>query len=295
VVMDDCDGRILYARFVEQEGTMSTMAALHHVLRKYGRFCEFYSDRGSHFCRTEEAGQGPAEEQNGEVTRVLEVLGIRQILARSPQARGRSERAFKTIQGRLPQELKLTGVGSYPDANTYLETVFVPDFNRRFTVEPAQPENAFTKLVGVDLELLLSVQTDRKVDNNNIVHFNNLSLQLSPTDQRPHYVRCPVVVHELLDDNLAVSYQGKRIGRFDRQGQALLPSRATQTSSLGNHQKHKAVETAGLMDRQRRLPKPLGQPAIGLPPVTTPSAAGNLLALKQNQTNPLRTSLSAYE
>jgi len=113
VMLDDADGRILYGRFVPQEGTMSTLAALKHVLVRYGRFCEFYTDRGSHFCTTSEAEAGPDEVQNGQVPRVLKVLGIRQILARSPEARGRSERAFGTIQGRLPQELRLAGIKSY--------------------------------------------------------------------------------------------------------------------------------------------------------------------------------------
>ncbi|MGO9062658.1 MAG: transposase, partial [Candidatus Binataceae bacterium] len=106
-------------------------------------FCELYTDRGSHFCRTEQAGQAPAEEQQGQVAQALRALGIRHILARSPHARGRSERAFQTIQGRLPQELRLHRITRYAHANGYLKEVFVPDFNRRFTVTPAQPESAY--------------------------------------------------------------------------------------------------------------------------------------------------------
>jgi hypothetical protein len=95
----------------------STLEALEAVLRRYGRFCELYTDRGSHFCRTAKAGEPRAEEQNGQVARALHVLGITHIRARSPQARGRSERAFGTIQGRLPQELRLNGITSYEEAN----------------------------------------------------------------------------------------------------------------------------------------------------------------------------------
>src|SRR4029453_2504290 len=87
--------------------------------------------------------------------------GIRHIRARSPEARGRSERAFGTLQGRLPQELRVAGITDYAAANTYLAAMFVPDFNRRFTVQPAQPESAFLRLVGVDLRLLLSRQHER--------------------------------------------------------------------------------------------------------------------------------------
>ncbi len=171
--------------------------------------------------RTEKAGQGPAQEQAGQVTRVLRALGIRQILARSPEARGRSERCFGTIQGRLPQELRLHGIRSYPEANRYLDDSFVPDFNRRFTVQPPQPGNAFTRLAGIDVTLLVSVQHDRVVANDNTIVFGKLTLQLPRLRDRLHLARCPVLVHELLDDSLGVSFSGKLIARFNRQGAAL--------------------------------------------------------------------------
>lgn len=226
VLLDDADGRILYARFVEQEGTLSTLEALHHVLRRHGRFCELYTDRGSHFCRTGTAGAAPDEEQHGQVARVLKVLGIRHILARSPEARGRSERAFGTIQGRLPQELRLAGITDYTAANAYLTEHFVPDFNRRFTVEPIEPESAFVPLAGVDLKLLLSVHHDRVVQKDSTVIFGRVVLQLPPSRDRAHFARCPVTVHELLDDTLAVSYQGRLLARFTRDGRHVAaPSR----------------------------------------------------------------------
>src|SRR5262245_32005044 len=98
VAMDDADGRILYARFVPEEGTASTLAALKHILTTHGRFAELYTDRGSHFCHTAQAGGAASTAHGGDVSRALRVLGIRQILAYSPQARGRSERGFGTIQ-----------------------------------------------------------------------------------------------------------------------------------------------------------------------------------------------------
>src|SRR5690606_15620701 len=135
VALDDADGRILYARFFPEEGTMSTMHSLLSILKRFGRFAELYTDRGSHFCRTPKADEPSVTD--GQVSRALKTMGIRQILARSPQARGRSERAFGTLQGRLPQELRLAGVRDYDAANLYLERKFIKDFNRRFTVTPA--------------------------------------------------------------------------------------------------------------------------------------------------------------
>lgn len=221
VVLDDADGQILYARFVEEEGTLSTFAALEHVLVRYGRFCELYHDRGSHFGRTAKAGEKVAEEQNGQVSRALKALGIRQIFGYSPEARGRSERAFGTIQGRLPQELRLEGIRTYEAANAYLEESFVPDFNKRFTVAPAQAELAFTKLVGVDLKLMLSVQEERVVRNDNTVTFYGTVLQIPPSRNRPHFVRCPVTVHRFPNGTLGVSYQGKLLGEYSFDGEPL--------------------------------------------------------------------------
>ena len=223
VALDDADGRMLYARFFPQEGTASTFAALESVVRNYGRFCELYTDRGSHFCQSGPAGE-VADEQHGQVSQALRALGIRQILARSPQARGRSERAFGTIQGRLPQELRHHGITDYDAANRYLAQHFIADFNRRFTVKPAQPESAFVKLTGVELELVLSSKHERVVRNDNTVTFKNLVLQLPQSRHRIHFVRCAVTVHQFANGNLGISYQGRLLARYDSAGQPLHPS-----------------------------------------------------------------------
>lgn len=221
VGLDDADGRILYGQFWPQETTASTLHALAHIVTAHGRFAELYTDRGSHFCRTTTAGAAPDLAYDTQVQRALKTLGIRHILARSPEARGRSERAFGTLQGRLPQELRVAGITDYAAANAYLQTTFIPDFNRRFTVKPAQAGSAFLKLVGVDLRLVLSAQHERVVRNDSTVTFGALCLQLPPTKARPHYVRCPVLVHEFPDATLGISHQGRLLARYDRRGTLL--------------------------------------------------------------------------
>lgn len=221
VALDDADGQILHAQFVPQENTAATFAALKDVVRQHGRFCELYTDRGSHFCHTPQAGEAPSIEHNGQVSRALKTLGIGQILARSPEARGRSERAFGTIQGRLPQELRVAGITTYPDANAYLAKRFVRDFNRRFTVDPTNSASAFIPLVGIDLDLVLSAQHLRKVNNDSTVSLHGLTLQLPPTAPRPHYVRCEVTVHEFPEGTLGISYQGRLLARYTPSGQLL--------------------------------------------------------------------------
>jgi transposase len=223
VALDDADGRILYARFFAQEGSASTFAALEGVLRRHGRFCELYTDRATHY-RAATSSETAADEAGGQVSQALRTLGIRLIQARSPQARGRSERAFGTIQGRLPQALRLHGIGDYAHANRYLEAVFVPDFNRRFTVRPAHKESAFVKLPALDLELLLSSKHERVVRNDNTVTFQGLILQLPQTRYRTHFVRCAVTVHQFPDDTMGVSYQGHLLARYDSAGQLRHPS-----------------------------------------------------------------------
>jgi transposase len=221
VALDDADGRILYAQFWPQEGTASTFHALHHVVTRYGRFAELYTDRGSHFCRTTTAGAAPDLAYDTQVQRALKALGIRQILARSPEARGRSERAFGTLQGRLPQERRVAGITDYAAANAFLQASFIADFNRRFSVKPTQTGSAFLKLVGIDLRLVLSAQHERIVRNDSTVSVGPLCLQLPPSRWRRHYVRCPVLVHEFPDTSLGISHQGRLLARYDRQGTLL--------------------------------------------------------------------------
>ena len=281
VALDDADGRILYARFFPQEGTASTFAALESILRNYGRFCELYTDRGSHFCQSGPVGE-VAEEQHGQVSQALRALGIQQILARSPQARGRSERAFGTIQGRLPQELRHYRIGDYVAANRYLEQSFIADFNRRFTVKPTQPQSAFVKLTGVELELVLSSKHERIVRNDNTVTFKNLILQLPATRHRLHFVRCPVIVHQFSNATLGISYQGRLLARYDAAGGALHPS----------PNKLRAASAQGLASQAvRRLATPWA-PRIQTPhlsartPIPSESAGGKMrLSITSIQTH----------
>ena len=250
VALDDADGRILYARFFPQEGTASTFAALESVLRNHGRFAELYTDRGSHFCHSERPGE-VADEQHGQVSQALRALGIHQILALSPQARGRSERAFGTIQGRLPQELRHHGISDYAAANRYLEQHFIADFNRRFTARPAQPESAFVKLPGLELELVLSSKHERVVRNDNTVTFKNLILQLPSTRHRIHFVRCPVTVHQFSNGTLGISYQGRLLARYDASGGPLPPSPNKQRAASAQRLASEAVRRAARHLRTR--------------------------------------------
>ena len=117
ITMDDATGEIYSAFLVEQEGTASTFRALLEVFMARGLPSSLYTDRGSHYFFTPKAGERVDKAQLTQVGRALAHLGIEHIPAYSPQARGRSERMFGTLQGRLPQELSLAGIRDIDEAN----------------------------------------------------------------------------------------------------------------------------------------------------------------------------------
>jgi transposase len=126
VTMDDASGEIYSAFLVEEEGTVSTLQALLEVFTAKGLPSSLYTDRGSHYFLTPAAGEAVDKKQLTQVGRALARLGIEHIPAYSPQARGRSERMFGTLQGRLPKELSLFGINDVEAANRYIREVYLP-------------------------------------------------------------------------------------------------------------------------------------------------------------------------
>ena len=219
VTMDDATGRIYSAFFVVQEGTWSSMRGVRDVLESKGIFTSFYSDRGSHYWSTPRAGGRVDKENLTQFGRAMKELGIVMIPGYSPEARGRSERMFKTLQGRLPAELEEQGIVEMGEANRYLSESFVDDFNRRFSVAAAEEGSAFVPLLGVGLEDILCLKHQRVVGNDNCVKYKGMSLQIPPVGDRAHFVRAKVVVHEYEDGSMAVVHEGKRrLGFYNREG-----------------------------------------------------------------------------
>jgi hypothetical protein len=219
-ILDDANGEALFGEFVPEEGTRSCLAGLQHVLKTKGLFSELYNDRGSHFGRTPKAG-GPVQEDNVQIARVLRGLKIRPIYARSPQARGRGERAFRTVQGRLPQELREAGVKNWDDANRYLREVFIPDFNRKFSVEPLETGSAFMPLVGVDIERACALEHEVSVYSDNTVHWHKRIFQIPEHPSRPSFAKCKAVLVEYLDGRIDIEYGPTTIAKFDAAGNAV--------------------------------------------------------------------------
>jgi transposase len=222
VVLDDATSEIYYAQLVEEESTRTVMAALREVIEQHGVFCALYCDRASHFFETPKAGGKVHAERLTQVGRALRELGIRMIPAYSPQARGRSERNFRTWQGRLPQELRLRGIRTREGANRFLREEYRAEFNEKFRVPAAQPGSAFVRRRGQDLEHIFSVQQERTVNRDNTVQIGNRLLQIEKTPWRDTLAGCRVTVYEHRDSTVSIGYGPHVVGRFNAEGMPLL-------------------------------------------------------------------------
>jgi hypothetical protein len=232
VTMDDATSEIYSIFLVDGEGTASTFRGLRETIDRLGLFSSFYTDRGSHYFFTPKA-DGKVDKLNlTQVGRALEQLGIEHIASYSPQGRGRMERLFGTLQGRLPQDLRVAGITTPEAANLWLATTYRPAHNARFGVKAAEEGTAFVPFVG-ELANILCVQTGRVVGNDNCVRYEGLSLQIPEQAHKRHFVRANVKVHEYPDGALAL-FQGPRcLARYAADGSAItvMQSKHTITKS----------------------------------------------------------------
>jgi hypothetical protein len=226
VTLDDATGAIYSAILLAEEGTMSSFLGLFETIAEQGLFRAFYTDRGSHYFHTPKAGGKVDKSRPTQVGRALAQLGITHIPSYSPEARGRMERAFGTLQQRVPPELRLAGIATLEAANRYLKQVFVPDYNARFAVPAKAEGSAFIAYAGRPLEDVLCVQESRQVGRDNCVTWNRLALQIPPQRHRHHYVKATVRVHQYPDGQLAIFDGPSCLARFDSNGKPIDVSRA---------------------------------------------------------------------
>jgi hypothetical protein len=221
VTMDDATGEHTSMFFVEEEGTLSSLHGIGQTIAAKGLFCSLYTDRGSHYFHTPEAGGKVDRSNPTQVGRALAQLGIEHIAAYSPQARGRSERAFATHQERLPRELAYAGITDRAAANRYLQSTYMPRHNAEFAVAAAQPGTAYVPFIGAALPDILCEQFERTVGNDNCVSFEGLKLQIPAGPTRPHYVKTRVRVHRYVDGTLALFHGPRRLDSYDCEGVSL--------------------------------------------------------------------------
>ena len=219
LTMDDATNEHYSLFFVEQEGTLSSFLGIKEVIEKRGLFSSLYTDRGSHYWLTPEAG-GKVDKVNlTQFGRAMKLLSMEMIPAYSPEARGRCERMFGTHQGRLPKELALAGIKDMEIANRYVREIYLPAFNAEF-MQPAMEEgSAFVAYIGTDLDDILCEQHARTVGKDNCVSFESLKLQIPADRHRLHYVKVTVRVHRYQDGTLAVFHGPRRLAGYSPQGE----------------------------------------------------------------------------
>src|SRR5665213_4323001 len=169
VTMEDATSAIYSMFLVDEEGTASSLRGVWEVIARHGLFCSFYTDRGSHYFFTPEGGGPVSKTVLTQVGRALKQLGIEHIAAYSPQARGRSERVFSTLQDRLPKELKLAGIGTVEAANRWFNEAYMAEHNKLFAIAAEQEGSAFVADTMGTWREILCVQEDRTVGNDNTV------------------------------------------------------------------------------------------------------------------------------
>jgi transposase len=218
ITLDDATSELYSAFLVEEEGSFSSFQALAALFAARGLPCSLYTDRGSHYFVTPKAGEPVDRRARTQVGRALAQLGIEHIAAYSPEARGRCERAFRTLQDRLPKELALAGIDSPDAANRFIAETFLPDYNRRFATAPSQPGTAFVAVDPSQWQDVLCLQEERTVSNDNTVVYKGLRLQLPQSPLRPHFVKARVRVHHYPDGTYAIFHGPRRLASYDAAG-----------------------------------------------------------------------------
>jgi transposase len=211
--VDDATGKILGAVFRQQEDAQGYFLLLEQIVRRYGRPLAIYRDRHSIF---ETQKQEPTlEEQlrgssgSTQFGRLLEELDIRSIPAYSPQAKGRVERLFGTLQDRLVSELRLHQVSTLEDAQQALQQ-FLPAFNQRFALQAPTPGRVYRKLPRtMKPDSVFCFKFDRTVAADNTVRIGEDRIQLQSDSHRTHYVQARVQLHIRMDGHIAVYYKNR--------------------------------------------------------------------------------------
>lgn len=219
VVLDDATGRVLYAQFWAAESTEAVLAALYEVMGRYGVPQSLYTDRAGWAFYTPQAN-GPVDKKRlTEVGQVLARLGVEHIPSYSPQARGRSERANGTLQGRLVNELRVHGIDTVDDANRYLRDVFLPRHNEEFAHAPLDAAPAFVAVAPDELLHAFASERRRTVGKDNVVSIDARALQIARQPGRSTCAGLQVLVRRYRSGEYTITWGRRLLGCYDPTGQ----------------------------------------------------------------------------
>lgn len=228
--LDDATSTVTSIFLVEEEGTASSFRGLSETITRHGLFCSFYTDRGSHYFYTPKAGGEVDKKQLTQVGRALKQLHIDHIPSYSAQGRGRMERLWDTLQKRLPPLPRLNGITTIEAANAWLANVFLAQHNARFAIKAAEEGTAFIPFVG-DLANILCIEETRIAGLDNTVRYNNLTLQIPKSRDRPHFAKATIRVLEYWDGTIALFHGPRPLARFDALGSPSPASKEPEKSA----------------------------------------------------------------
>lgn len=231
-VVDDATTALLYAQLWEKETIRAVMSALAHVLRTEGLPMALYTDRAGWAFHTPKAG-GPVDKSRfTQVGRALRQLGVEHIPAYSPQARGRSERMNRTLQGRLVNELRVAGLATLEAANAYLRDVFLPRHNETFRRAPRDAANAFVPLGTVDLDTILCQEEERVIAPDNTVTVAGQILQIERQPGRRTCAGLRVLARQHLNGTITIIRPPAIVlGCYTAEGQPIRRSRTPRRTA----------------------------------------------------------------
>lgn len=211
--IDDATSKILHGKFVDSETTMNLMMTTKEYIKKNGIAIAYYVDNdGIYKVNRSKAEKKYEEETITQFGRALEELGTDLIFAESAEAKGRVERLFSTMQDRLVKEMRLKNINSIASGNKYLEEIFIPFFNERYSVSAKNPINMHRKLLrGQDLDKILSKQIPMVINKDFTVRYNNQFYQIEENQQIKVYSKQTVIMEKRIDGTDRMIYKGKYI------------------------------------------------------------------------------------
>jgi transposase len=201
-MIDDATGWKLQ-RFAPSDTSAANMAMIKLWIERYGRFMELYTDHAGHFRRMRAVGEKEGQTQ---IERALGALGIRLIVAHSPQAKGRVERSHGTDQDRLIKLMRLEGISTLEDANEFLEKVYLPKVNEKFSVAAREALDMHRSAEGYDLGAILSHQEERSVALDWTIQVDGKVWQLEAATARDLPARSKVIVERRLDGTMRIRW-----------------------------------------------------------------------------------------
>ena len=254
-MVDDATNEVPYAKFFPKDTLFANMHVIRRFIQIKGVFMSLYVDKASHFKTTRHGGlhyNVAQEQEETQIERALDELGINIIFANSPQAKGRIEVTFRLFQDRLIKEMRLAGIKNYSQANRFLADKFLPWYNARYT---HKAESSYMPLPkDKNLDLVFCVKKERTVNNDNTVSIYGQAIQIPPTDVRLTFAKAKVDTCLLEDNRIYVLYKGQVIAESKLSKNNKVIKKDKQIEEFLNQREYSSL-----------IPKPRGNPRPTIP------------------------------